>query len=629
MNVSSSVTKTHDLAGAVRPRRLPGCGHPPSLSRAFLLLLALLSTVLPFTLHSQRFEARLLDEDENFASMNVNAITQDRRGHLWVATPSGVLLYDGSRIHAFGREDGLTDPDVFSLLVDTSGTVWAGSHGGLFWFDGLRFHELLFHGASLHIGVNTMLAASKSGEIVAQTPHELYSIMRASPWSDWSLETYWKRHPAYTSNRDWNGVGFDAVGDLVMGCDEALCIFEGNRVRVLGVGQGVAADYYVSIYRARDGVLWVRGRKHIVALRPGERSATEIGSLLKPGAITTVHRRFTEDLSGNILTPTALGFATWDGKQWTETESTTQGAIGGASDVFSDREGSLWIGTDGAGLLESRGYGMWSNYGREQGFGSPNITAMAKDRAGTMWFGTPQHTMIMKKGASTLTESPLRGKQDTENVATLAPTPDGGMWVGTQLGSIDHVAASGSIDMTSSIDAYIRRIRLATDGALWIATNEGLFSMHCFPAKPCVPKAFTGDGWTPSAVRDLAFDPDGSLWIASDHGLFQIREGRARAFPVLGMDRTPIRGRIDLLALAADGSLWLARDNLELLHVRLKDDHGESEERFAKPQLPSESFGFLEPGPDGSLWIGNRSWGRQDHSWSVEPHELRRWTYLE
>ena len=118
-------------------------------------------------------------------------------------------------------------------------------------------------------------------------------------------------------------------------------------MRRYGPAQGVAKDYYVALFRARDGRIWARGRKHILTWRPGGAPITDVTKGFPAGAINTVFRRFTEDAEGDILTPTAKGFATWNGSAWTETTHTSKGPIEGATSVFCDREGSIWIGTAG------------------------------------------------------------------------------------------------------------------------------------------------------------------------------------------------------------------------------------------------------------------------------------------
>src|SRR5262249_39369309 len=52
-----------------------------------------------------------------------------------------------------------------------------------------------------------------------------------------------------------------------------------------------------------------------------------------------------------------------------------------------DREGALWIGTSGSGLLRFRD-GKFAQYTTAHGLSSDRITAVYQDREGSIWAGT-------------------------------------------------------------------------------------------------------------------------------------------------------------------------------------------------------------------------------------------------
>ena len=84
-----------------------------------------------------------------------------------------------------GRRGSRT-PSVYSLWIDHGGTVWAGTHDGLFDFDGHRFQEVKLQGHALRIGMNSMLASSVSGELIAETPTGLVSVERSADSTAWA-----------------------------------------------------------------------------------------------------------------------------------------------------------------------------------------------------------------------------------------------------------------------------------------------------------------------------------------------------------------------------------------------------------------------------------------------------------
>ncbi len=71
----------------------------------------------------------------------VQALTVDRQGVLWVGTRNGVARADvfrGDLPHVAPSPDGLDSPMVFALLQDRRGDVWVGTGGGLFRHDRRR-----------------------------------------------------------------------------------------------------------------------------------------------------------------------------------------------------------------------------------------------------------------------------------------------------------------------------------------------------------------------------------------------------------------------------------------------------------------------------------------------------------
>src|SRR5438094_7104360 len=58
-------------------------------------------------IQSQQFPVRFYANETGLANLAVTAVTQDKKGYLWVGTENGVYRFDGSHFQRFGTEGGL------------------------------------------------------------------------------------------------------------------------------------------------------------------------------------------------------------------------------------------------------------------------------------------------------------------------------------------------------------------------------------------------------------------------------------------------------------------------------------------------------------------------------------------
>lgn len=73
----------------------------------------------------------------SITNSNVNAITEDREGNLWIATMGGLNKLDKStgRYSVFSTKDGLAGNLVYGILQDEKGKLWISTDNGISSFD--------------------------------------------------------------------------------------------------------------------------------------------------------------------------------------------------------------------------------------------------------------------------------------------------------------------------------------------------------------------------------------------------------------------------------------------------------------------------------------------------------------
>jgi hypothetical protein len=80
---------------------------------------------------AERLPIRVYTVDDGLAGDEINAVLQDSRGFLWIATDSGLSRFDGTRFAGYDPRQGLPSPNVTTLLEDPSGGLLVGTTGGL------------------------------------------------------------------------------------------------------------------------------------------------------------------------------------------------------------------------------------------------------------------------------------------------------------------------------------------------------------------------------------------------------------------------------------------------------------------------------------------------------------------
>jgi len=107
----------------------------------FSLLVFIFS--VPYILSGQSFLFNTWDSESGLNVSDVNDITQDPVGYLWVATEGGGLAkFDGLSFQHYTTIDGLPSDFVSSFAWNTDSLLCVGTEKGICFFDGITFKNL-------------------------------------------------------------------------------------------------------------------------------------------------------------------------------------------------------------------------------------------------------------------------------------------------------------------------------------------------------------------------------------------------------------------------------------------------------------------------------------------------------
>ncbi len=288
---------------------------------------------------------------------------------------------------------------------------------------------------------------------------------------------------------------------------------------------------YRAIYRAAFCLLTL-----IVHLDAGAMEAVRFNRLsVEQGLSQSVVQAIVQDQRGFIWIGTQQGLNRFDGHEFVSyfhdpanPDSLSHDWIW---DLHLDAEGILWIGTGGGLNRLAPGaddvqpvFSQLAN-----GFADRPVRTIAEDTQGTLWLGSDGAGLIRYEPETGALQQFLHDPDDprslsSNRVKALHVDGNGFVWVGTDgggLNRLDPVSQHFAQIEMLGVDDRIRYITSDEQGDLWVATIErGLFQLD---ANGVVKAHFTendNDGLSSDAIRILFVDSDGTLWVGTDsHGL--------------------------------------------------------------------------------------------------------------
>jgi ligand-binding sensor domain-containing protein/AraC-like DNA-binding protein len=419
------------------------------------------------------------------------SIAQTPDGYLWLATPKGLVRFDGIRFKAVNyyetpgeKSKKKVFPDV--LCVDRDGVLWIGSPGRL-----TRYHYQTGQFKSF---------TEKHG----MTGNRIFRIREDISGGLWIgfMVGYVNRfeknrgdQARFTSFDAANGLTGKKVRDIVEDAGGTLWIctrenglFSGRNAgfsKYKGIPPGVETGrLFMALCESRDGDLWVGSETGLLRITPatGETRVYSTANGLPGGVVTDI----LQDGSGNLWIGTTRGLA----------------------QLKKDPAGKIYFKT----ILEKH-----------------SVTMLFEDREQNLWAATSIAGPVSLKPA-TFTDHPLvfsAGLEEGEQLVAMFREPGGDTWLGSSLGKLFRYrngACTGPLEIPGVKNTAVTTLALDGQGDLWIGTlGKGLFKMDRAGGRFT---AFTAeDGLADNQVISIFKDSKDNLWIGTYNGVSRYRDG--------------------------------------------------------------------------------------------------------
>jgi len=319
-------------------------------------------------------------------SNNITVLAEDRDGNMWAGSEEGLIRWRDGNFQYLNKDHGLDSSYISSLLEDAEGDLWTGA------FDGgltqVRAENItaLTNNEGLVGKVFRTLLQDDSGAIWIGGYGNYLNRYQDGQCEKINLPIRFKTANIYSLENDgdgtlWLGTSFGILnfqngqfGEIALpvpnGESEVRCLLRDDSGRLwigtCGAGlwcqqrgvlnrysraEGLPDDCITSIFKDRNGNLWVGYESGLAVMPPGDAGKCSIEPFLNNCHVVS---------------------------------------------FYEDKHGSMWVGTRNQGLKIYRD-GRWGSINMDQDLFDNRIYAILEDNLGYLWMSSERGIFQAKK----------------------------------------------------------------------------------------------------------------------------------------------------------------------------------------------------------------------------------------
>lgn len=513
---------------------------------------------------SQRYSFRGYGVEQGLPQSEVFCITDDHLGYLWVGTNGGGLCrFDGRSFKVLNKKDGLPDNVVFSLCQDSHKNMWAATPKGIVRYDGrditvvLNSDTTIFTSASklIETGDGKMWFSAR----MIDGRNELFRI------DNDSLINARQIYPDLLDKCTIYYAGRWPKKQIAVAGSHGMIVIGANGIAPLDIDSALMARHKNVVLP-----LWTDRQKQTWLLIPRRTDGSCIVALQDDGTIRDVELP-------NDFPPSSL------------------------SEVYEDRDGVVWIGSIGKGLV-SVNDGKSTFYQVANGLLSNFILSIFQDREGNMWFGTSGEGLIRYSGGFMTALSDAHGLIDNM-IISIHETPQGVKYISDGSGGInilDDGRLSAFMPRDGVEPGIVHAFSGLPSGETLVGSEKGLWS---FDGKQLTYVGKRYGMKYPAPVSSIVVDGDTTYIGSFFYGLFKSAGGRLVEHYTVENSQL-ISNRIISLFQDGDGRLWIGTEKgLSVLSggqfINYNEQNG----------LPSSMVFQFARDKTGNIWMANFTGG--------------------
>jgi len=544
-----------------------------------------------------------LSVEQGLSHNEAVSITQDKYDLIWIGTSDGLNRFDGYKVEVYRHEPGnknsLPNNLIRCVFTDSHGTVWIGTTNGLAYYDD---HTNSFR-SFFQVRNNENSLPSNWISVINEDGHGNLWIGTISGLCSYDMKN--NRFKQFLHVDHSNSISNNDIRDIKFTPDGIMWITTGNGLNRFDL----SIKRFTSFFH--DGA------------DSSTLSGNNLGKMAidKNGNLWTYVRNTLYLDQFNTKTNSCFHFLNFIEKQSHFTASYLRS-------IFVDRRGSLWVGTNTAGLaLFSPEKNFLYEYRTDpldqSSLRANNVVHIFQDHSGLIWLATiagierfnPDESKFIHYQPKTINSPILTYPW----VRAIAEDSSHHLWIGSLNGIsiLDRITGVYTNyqwkrdDPHSLSDNSVRSLCCDKQGNMWIGTANGLNLFDSIRKNFHVFYAANGNNAPPgNNISCIVCDKDGDLLIGSNGGLciYHVKTHKFTNFKndslhaLLNGDKKTIfeddRGKI-WMGTGRDGLIEYDPATLELKHFRNNQNDTNS--------LQANYVCSISQDHKGVIWIGTAS----------------------
>ncbi|MGH8104922.1 MAG: two-component regulator propeller domain-containing protein, partial [Arenimonas sp.] len=550
---------------------------------------------------------RQLTVADGLPSSTLYAITQDKKGYLWIASKDGLARYDGVGYKMFryapGDDNALPGNVVQALHIDDRDQLWIAMEGqGISRLDAGR-SDFTHYRKSTHpeMGSDDIWAITSSRDGNLWFGSYRGGLYRMDKGGHITRFMPIDGDAASLPSDTVLSLSVDIKNRLWVGTTKGLCYWDGKKFTRVSAG-GMLDTYIMQLTSDADGSIWVGTQKGLLHISS---TGSQLEPVLLPGKPIT---GLWQDRQRVIWFSDGPNVYQWRNRQLLAytPDSQTPAKIYG---VYEDHEGGFWFPTEDRGLL--RLPAGWRNFSvfRHQPHDKKSLSgvvvhAAAQADADQAWLANDAGGLDKINLTTGRIDRVLdAAKTRVPMLWSVLQTRDGGVWAGHRNGMIRFDPDTGTMKhfpagsgLQDTLPGAVRLMIQTNDGLLWSASYGGGIQARDESGK--VVHRISED-LSLVDPDQFALSPDGQLWIATSKGLLRWNDDTEK---FVAIDGSP-HERIDAFCFLSADIVWLHRMGV----LEAFQWNGKTLRSIRKVTgddgLPPVEAGSLLPDRSGNLWL--------------------------